>query len=185
MNPADERQCALSVCARLHVDPYKSAHFGGARDERFDVAFTGAFREIEAELGEFDGNVGFKAGGFQGVESPQIRLAAGGGFFEGPDILAEVVEGGRDAFRANFAADVERVFETMSGDKTRGKSPGRGRSFDKISQRLMSRQIQDQPAQRHIRIVGGRDEPSWRMRPALGEFHGRVRQRLHAQVWDS
>lgn len=107
----DEGEGAIDVGVGLHVDLDAAADGVGFADEDVDVAAAEVVAEIEAELGEFDGDGGGEVGGGDGVEGGFAELTGGIGLVRGGDVFAEVIEGGEEAFGVELVADAENVFE--------------------------------------------------------------------------
>ena len=120
---------AIGIAARFHIDADETAQFGGAADELVHVGQALIVGKIEAELRQLERDVALDAVGVDGIERPQVDVAGFGGFFQGGNAFAQVVESHRDALGVEFAGDGQRLIECFTSHEPGGEPPREGRGF--------------------------------------------------------
>jgi hypothetical protein len=95
-----DAQRAIGIFARFHIDAHKTTHRGSGIHQRRDILFAGFGGKIQAELCQFDRDVGIDTRGPHGAEYPQTHGAARVGLVHRSDVFAQVIERRRDSFRA-------------------------------------------------------------------------------------
>ena len=120
---------AIRVFAGFHIHADEVAEFGCPPDQLFDVGQTLLIGEIEAELGQLERDSALDAVLVDGVEGSQVNVARFGGFREGGDALAQMVQRHRDALGVEFAGNGQGLIESFTGDETGGEPLREGRGF--------------------------------------------------------
>ena len=84
--------------------------------------------------------------GVDGVERAQVDVARFGGFGQGGDALAQVVQRHGDAFGVEFAGDGQGLIERFTGDEPGGEPLREGRGFHPSAQPFQARQEEEEAA---------------------------------------
>ncbi len=122
----DDGESTVDVGGGFHVEFDAGMGGVGGFGEGAGVGEAEVGVDVEAELGEFDGNGGVELAGGEGTDGLQGMVAGGDGFFTLGDGFAEGIEGGEEALGVHFGADFEGFGESVAGDEAAGEGFGEG-----------------------------------------------------------
>ena len=151
VQPNGDSQRAIGIFTRFHIDAHETTHRGSRIHQRRHVLLARFGGKIQAELRQFDGDVGLHARGPHGAEYPQTHSAARLGLVHRFDVLAKVIERSRDSFRAQLFAHGDGVFQSAPCYETRRHAAGQRRRLHPVTQPAMVRKIEESPAQHPFR----------------------------------
>src|ERR1700730_16397382 len=148
----------VGVGAAFHV------HFDGAAELASATGYgacersTEILAEVEAELGELDGDVAGKILGVHLFNHLDVAGAdfAGGGF--GGDVFAEVIEAYVATLVAEFAAGSEGFGKRLTGDEAAGEAVLHAAACDGVGDAALGGKPKDKVADQHGCSWGTRPE---------------------------
>lgn len=124
---AEQVEGAVHVRAALHVDPHHAAERVGALDESQQVAVARLEPEVEAELGELDGDRRVEAVRLDPVHEIQVVPGYLPGLVEGGEVLAEMGQDGpRAVHLLLLARRRERLVQRLARHEPRDRSSNEG-----------------------------------------------------------
>src|SRR5690606_15909103 len=104
----------------LHVDPDEVVAFLGLQGDALHVFQAEGFIDVEAQLGQFDGNIGVYAAFRDGVEDVDGGLGGLQGFLPGGYALTQVIQGDQKPISVEGLDGFDRLSQRLPRDKPGG-----------------------------------------------------------------
>jgi hypothetical protein len=148
LNLFKDAESGVRAGGALHIDLDGIAHGRRSRGDLVRKAQAKFAIEIEAELGQFDGDVAVDSGIGERTEHPDIRIAGRAGLGRRGHIFAEVIQDYALAGASQRRDRFERLAESLPGDESAGEVVPGAEARYPIRHLSFCGQPEDQIAQR-------------------------------------
>ena len=116
--PAINAEGAFGVGRAFHINPHKVAQLSRPLDDTAHVLATEIFAQVEAHLGQFDGDVAIHSGGEKRVQRDQVLVGGRTCLGLGGDVFAQVIEGGQHPLGVDTLHGGDGICKRLAGHET-------------------------------------------------------------------